>query len=162
MIQGGLALNEQVRHSIESSVLCWLATVDVNGQPHVSPKEIFTVIDEQHVVIAHIASPHTVRNIANNSRICLSFVDIFAQKGFKLQGLARIVKQGDSDYLNWAEPLLAMVAGKFKMPSVIVAQIKAVDPIVAPSYRFYPEETTEQSQIQAAMKRYGVMPRNEA
>jgi predicted pyridoxine 5'-phosphate oxidase superfamily flavin-nucleotide-binding protein len=153
-------LNEQVRHSIESSVLCWLATVDPDGQPHVSPKEIFAVIDAQHVVIAHIASPHTVRNIANNPKVCLSFVDIFVQKGFKLQGLARIIKRGDSDYLNWAEPLLAMVADRFKMASVIVVQIKEVDPIVAPSYRFYPEETTEQNQIEAAMKRYGVMPRN--
>ncbi len=153
-------LNEQVRHSIESSVLCWLATVDADGQPHVSPKEVFAVIDSQHVVIAHIASPHTVRNIAHNPKVCLSFVDIFVQKGFKLQGLARIIKLGDSDYLDWAEPLLAMVAGKFKIPSVIVAQIKAVDPIIAPSYRFYPEETTEQTQIEAAMSRYGVSPRN--
>ncbi len=153
-------LNEQVRHSIESSVLCWLATVDADGQPHVSPKEVFAVIDSQHVVIAHIASPHTVRNIAHNPKVCLSFVDIFVQKGFKLQGLARIIKLGDSDYLDWAEPLLAMVAGKFKIPSVIVAQIKAVDPIIAPSYRFYPEKTTEQTQIEAAMSRYGVIPRN--
>lgn len=67
------------------------------GQPHVSPKEVFAVVDDQHVVIANIASPHTVRNIAINPRVCLSFVDVFVQKGFKLQGLARTVVSGDTD-----------------------------------------------------------------
>lgn len=148
-----------VKKSIQSSVLCWLATVDASGQPHVSPKEIFAAVDETHVVIAHIASPHTVRNIASHPKVCLSFVDVFVQKGFKLQGLARIVKAADPEYLTWAEPLLVMVEGKFKIPSAIVVEVQTVDPILAPSYRFYPEATTEHDQIASAMRRYGVQPR---
>jgi hypothetical protein len=31
-----------------------------------------------------------------------------------------------------------------------------VAPIVAPSYRFYPHETTEASQVEAALRAYGV------
>jgi len=49
--------------SLGGSVLCWLATVDAQGQPHVSPKEVFAVFDEQHLVIAHIASPTSVKNV---------------------------------------------------------------------------------------------------
>ena len=30
--------------------------------------------------------------------------------------------------------------------------------LIAPSYRFYPDTTTEQAQIEAAMKTYGVRP----
>lgn len=33
--------SERLRAAIETSVLCWLATVDADGQPNVSPKEIF-------------------------------------------------------------------------------------------------------------------------
>jgi predicted pyridoxine 5'-phosphate oxidase superfamily flavin-nucleotide-binding protein len=153
-------INETIKKSIQSSVLCWLATVDDSGQPHVSPKEIFAAVDDKHIVIAHIASPHTVRNIASHPKVCLSFVDVFAQKGFKLQGIARIVKAADPDYATWAEPLLAMVEGKFKIPSVIVMEVQAIDPILAPSYRFYPEATTEDDQIASAMRRYGVQPKS--
>lgn len=153
-------IDELVKQSIKSSVLCWLATVDESGQPHVSPKEVFTAFDERHVVVAQIASPHTVRNIASNPKVCLSFVDVFVQKGFKIQGSAQIVQSNSASYLKWAAPLLEMVGGKFKIPSVIVVQIQKVDSILAPSYQFYPEETTEKSQIEAAMQRYGVRPRH--
>ena len=152
-------IDGSVKKSIQSSVLCWLATVDDSGQPHVSPKEIFAAVDDKHIVIAHIASPHTVRNITSHPQVCLSFVDVFVQKGFKLQGLARIVKVADPDYAIWAAPLLAMVEGKFKIPSVIVVAVQTVDPILAPSYRFYPEATTEKDQVASAMRRYGVQPR---
>lgn len=153
-------IDDHIKKSIQSSVLCWLATVDDLGQPHVSPKEIFAAVDDTHIVIAHIASPHTVRNIANHPKVCLSFVDVFVQKGFKLQGLARIVKAVDPEYLNWAAPLLAMVEGKFKIPSFIVLAVQSVDPILAPSYRFYPEATTEEDQIASAMRQYGVQPKD--
>ena len=149
-----------VKKSIQSSVLCWLATVDDSGQPHVSPKEIFAAMDDKHIVIAHIASPHSVRNIASHPKVCLSFVDVFLQKGFKLQGVARIVKAVDPEYSTWAAPLLAMVQGKFKIPSVIVMEVQATDPILAPSYRFYPEATTEHDQIASAMRQYGVQPKD--
>ena len=40
--------------------------------------------------------------------------------------------------------------------SVLVIRVKSVAPIVAPSYHFYPDETTEASQIEAAKRVYGV------
>ena len=52
-------------------VLCWLATVDALGQPNVSPKEVFAVIDEEHLVIAHIASPTSVKNVLQNPKVCV-------------------------------------------------------------------------------------------
>lgn len=153
-------LNDSLRQLVQSSVLCWLATVDASGQPYVSPKEVFAVLDDQYVVIANIASPNTVRNIACNPKVCLSFVDVFVQKGFKLQGVARTVASGHPDYAIWAGPLERMVEGKFTILSVIVVQVQSVAPILAPSYLFYPQDTTEQGQIDAAMRRYGVKPRD--
>ena len=43
--------------------------------------------------------------------------------------------------------------------SVLVIRVKSVAPIVAPSYHFYPDETTEASQIEAAKRVYGVRPK---
>ena len=59
-------LSSEVQNSAAHSVLCWLATVDGNGQPNVSPKEIFAVFDTEHLVVANIASPTSVRNIEVN------------------------------------------------------------------------------------------------
>jgi predicted pyridoxine 5'-phosphate oxidase superfamily flavin-nucleotide-binding protein len=138
------------------SVLCWLATVDAEGQPNVSPKEIFAVFDPEHLVIANIASPASVRNIAVNPRVCVSFVGVFVQKGYKVLGTARNIVKQDADFSNWAAPLVAMAGPRFAIHSVIVVRASAFEPILAPSYRLYPDETTEQSQVASAMRAYGV------
>ena len=140
-------LPSELQTSAESSILCWLATVDADGQPNVSPKEIFAVFDPEHLVIANIASPRSVRNIAVNSRVCVSFVDVFVQKGFKVLGSARNVAKQDAEFARWAEPLQAMAGPRFPIHSVIVVRATGFEPIVAPSYRLYPGETTEQAQV---------------
>lgn len=151
-------INESVRESARRSVLCWLATVDGDGQPNVSPKEVWAIADDAHVVVANIASPVSARNIAQHPQVCLSFVDVFVQKGFKLKGAAHEVCADDPAFARWAAPLLAMVGQRFAIQSVLVLRVSSVAPIVAPSYRFFPAETTEASQVEAAMRVYGVQP----
>jgi len=141
---------------IHRSVLCWLATVDAHGQPNVSPKEVFAAFDEQHLVIAHIASPISVRNIQQNPKVCVSLIDIFVQKGWKLIGQAQNVNASDEAFHAYAKPLLAMAGGKFKIQAVLVVKVEHAHPILAPSYRFYPDTITEEAQMDAAMKAYGV------
>lgn len=149
-------LTDAVREAARRSVLCWLATVDAEGQPNVSPKEVWAIADEQHVVVAHIASPVSARNIAQHPQVCLSFVDVFVQKGFKLLGRAREVLADDPEFATWAKPLLAMVGQRFTIQSVLVIQVQSVAAIVAPSYRFYPDDTTEASQVASGMRAYNV------
>ena len=149
-------MNESVREAARRSVLCWLATVDADGQPNVSPKEVWAMADDEHVVVAHIASPMSAHNIAQQPQVCLSFVDVFVQKGFKLKGTALEVRADDPAFTRWAGPLLAMVGQRFAIQSVLVIRVTSVVPIVAPSYRFYPDETTHASQTASAMRMYGV------
>jgi len=49
-----------------------------------------------------------------------------------------------------------MTGEKFKIQGVMVVRVKQAHPILAPSYRFYPDTTTEEAQMDAAMKAYGV------
>lgn len=146
----------EIRDSVERSVLCWLATTDENGQPNVSPKEVFAVADSQSIVVANIASPRSARNIRANQKVCLSFVDVFVQKGFKIIGTATEVKRSEPEYSHWVTPLLTMAGDRYPIHSVFVVSAIAAEPIVAPSYRLYPSETTEESQIQSALRTYGV------
>ena len=148
-------LSADVLKYIESSVLCWLATVDEHGAPNVSPKEIFAPYGDDTVLVANIASPGTIRNLRFNPKVCLGFVEVFVQKGFKLSGTARVVGPRDSDFPVLLAPLEAMTQGKFPIHSVISVRVERVAPIVAPSYRQFPG-ISEASQIDAGLKTYKV------
>jgi predicted pyridoxine 5'-phosphate oxidase superfamily flavin-nucleotide-binding protein len=150
-------LSAEVAHWAERSVLCWLASVDATGQPNVSPKEIYAVFDDTHIVIANIASPRSVANIVHSPKVCVSFIDIFAQKGVKVWGTARNIGKENAQFNQWVKPLREKAGSRFPIHSVIVVTTTAVEPIIAPSYRLFPEQTTEQAQIQTAYGTYRVI-----
>lgn len=150
-------LNQNIIDSINDSVLCWLATVNELGEPNVSPKEMFVASGSKHILIANIASPNSVKNIYSNSSVCLSFINIFKQKGYKVKGTARIIEKDSDDYQT-KESLLRTLGGEqFEIKSIIEVLVHSVAPVVAPSYLYFPE-TTENSQVQQAMDTYGVKP----
>lgn len=147
-------LTEAVKQSIQESVLCWLATVDKDGMPNCSPKEIFSFLGDDELLIANIASPQSVRNLSDNANVCVSFVHVFKQKGFKLKGSAIYAKKGDADYdtlFNVLKPL----AGDFPVLGVIRIKVLEVKPILAPSYHMV-DGVTEAEQIESAKRTYGV------
>ena len=148
-------LNDEVKDYISRSVLCWLATASLKNQPNVSPKEIFTCFGDEHIVVANIASPQSVRNIRENPQVCVSFIDILVQKGFQLKGTAQIIRKSDPDFEPMARDLLIMTEGKFPFASITCIQVEEVKPIIAPRYLLYPE-TTEEEQIRSAKQSYGL------
>lgn len=154
-----MILEADVQRLVEESVLCWLATSSAAGQPSVSPKEIFSVFNDDSIVIANIASPNSARNIQENPRACASFVNVFTQKGYQLQGCALCLRKGDDGFREIEEVLLEMTQGKFPFKSVFRVMVEQVNEILAPRYRLYPE-TTEQDQVSSAMVRYGVRPQH--
>lgn len=152
-------MDATVLRYVEQSVLSWLATIDENGFPNVSPKEIFCTLDSRTLLIANIASPGSLKNILARPRVCVSFVDVFVQKGFKIKGKATAVRQGDSEFSVLAAPLLALAGAKFPFSSLFVVEAHSVEPIVAPSYQLFPE-IQESEQIASAMRTYQVQPLN--
>jgi predicted pyridoxine 5'-phosphate oxidase superfamily flavin-nucleotide-binding protein len=149
-------LTDDVLDYLNRSVLCWLATADADGTPNVSPKEVFCAFGRDSILIANIASPGSVRNILINPRVCLSFVDVFVQKGYKLRGHAAVVTSKATRYHELLPTLTDITKGAFSIPSIVAMQVTAVEPIVAPGYRLI-SGTTEASQIASAMKTYGVI-----
>jgi hypothetical protein len=70
------------------------------------------------------------------------------------------VLESDADFADFARPLEEMTKGRFPIRGVFVVEAHAVEPIIAPSYLFYPAETNEDSQIASAMQSYGVRTKN--
>lgn len=154
-----MILDDIVKDYIDRSVLCWLATSNQYNEPNVSPKEMFTWLDDETLLIAHIASPNSVNNIRLNPNVCVSLVDIFIQKGFKLKGTALIIEKTDTDFTSKLKQLTDRYSDRFPVQSLIEVRVNKVEPIKAPSYFLFPE-TTEISQVENAMKTYKVRPEN--
>ena len=149
-----MILSEDIKKNINTSVLCWVATVSKENMPNVSPKEIFTY-HENSIIIANIASPQTIKNIKVNHNVCVSFIDVLVQKGYQLKGKATIVSKSDNIFNELAIDLLKMTGDKFPFNEIIKIEIESTKPIIAPKYILYPE-TTEAEQIESAKKSYGL------
>ena len=145
-------LGLDVKRSIDKSVLCWLATSSKDNEPNVSPKEIFTYWQE-NIIIANIASPQSLKNIIENSKVSVSFIDILIQKGFQVKGQAEIIKPEHDIYSELEEILLEMTQGLFPFRTIFKIVPTAVKPIIAPRYILFPE-TTEEDQVQSARQTY--------
>ena len=148
-------INNDTKKIIDKSVLCWLATSNKHNEPNVSPKEIFTYQDAQTLLIANVASPNSIENIKDNPNICVSFVDIFVQKGCKIKGVASLINKGNDGFISKLKLLTDLFSDKFPINTIIEVNVKSVVTIQAPSYFLF-SETTEQSQIESALKTYKI------
>jgi len=150
-------LNAAVRRDIENAVLCWLASVDADGMPNVTPKEIFAAHGEDMIVIADIASTNSVRNIRAHPKVCVSFVDIFRQRGFKIAGTARVIAPDQPDFAGLAGEVLAKAGPDFPVRNLIAVRVDKISRIWAPSYALFPDRS-EAERMEAAYATYGVRP----
>jgi uncharacterized protein len=151
------AFTPAIRADMANAVLCWLATVGEDGVPNVSPKETFCAHGDDALLIANIASPQSRRNIAANPQVCVSFVDVFRQCGFKLIGEAHIVAAATPEFDAIIAPLILKAGPDFKVLDVFVVTIRKAARILAPSYRLFPDRTSEEH-IRRTQRTYGVRP----
>lgn len=140
----------------EKSVLCWLATVSADATPNVSPKEIFTFINEELLLIANIASPESERNILINPKVCVSFIEIFEQRGFKVKGTAQVITSEDNNWLEYLSSLKVLAGESFPIKNIFAIKIESSAKVMAPSYGLFPDTTTPESQVEGALKTYNV------
>ncbi|MGQ7830774.1 pyridoxamine 5'-phosphate oxidase family protein [Altererythrobacter sp. Z27] len=155
MIRETQKISSMLDSALRSSVLCWLATVNTEGQPNVSPKELFCRAGDMSLLIANVASPMSVANIRSNPLVCVSMIDVFAQLGAKFVGRARIVRSSDPEFGLLSPPLLRMAGPNFPVHALIKIDVESAAPIRAPSYSIFPERSIEE-QIERAYVRYGV------
>ena len=149
-------LTDEIKKYVNQSVLCWLATSSTDHIPNVSPKEIFHFHGDSNITIANIASPQSIKNINENNKVCVSFIDILVQKGYQLKGTASIIYKKDPLFEVIAQPLFKMAGDQFPFGSIINIEVTFAKPILAPSYMLYPETTTEAKQIENALKTYKI------
>ncbi|MCV2402423.1 pyridoxamine 5'-phosphate oxidase family protein [Marinomonas sp. C2222] len=148
--------SDDVKASIQESILCWLATSGEDNFPSVSPKEIFTFNGDNEILIANIASPNSVNNILENPKVCVSFIHVFKQKGFQIYGSADYITKDDSDFSElYTLKIQPMTDGVYPVAGIIRIRAEKIKPIVAPSYALFPD-IPEEDKVKSAKKHYGL------
>src|ERR1700742_4018917 len=88
---------------VKQAILSFVATVNEDGTPNLSPKASLTIRDGV-LYFADIASPRTIQNLRRNSVVEINVVDIFQRRGYRFRGRAAILPPNDDASLmiaNW-------------------------------------------------------------
>jgi hypothetical protein len=88
---------------IKNAILSFVATVNEDGTPNLSPKASLTVANGV-LYFADIASPRTILNLKRNPAVEINVVDIFQRRGYRFKGRALILPPDDEESLmiaNW-------------------------------------------------------------
>jgi predicted pyridoxine 5'-phosphate oxidase superfamily flavin-nucleotide-binding protein len=127
-------LTADMKRIVREQRLGFVATVNADGTPNVSPKATFTVLDDATLAFAEIRSPGTLRNLKANPAIEVNFVDPFVRKGYRFAGTAKIVRRGAAGF--------GEMIGAFgdygdlieRMRAVVTISVARALPIASPAY----------------------------
>ena len=129
-------LSEEMLRLIDEQRFGYVATVSEDGAPNLSPKGTFLALDDHTIAFAEMRSPNTVRNIARDGRVEVNMIDVFARKGARFRGMARMVMKGEAEFEKlaprwleiWGEELGALFNG------IVVITVESAKPVTSPAY----------------------------
>jgi len=87
-------MNESIKELINKEHLVYAATSSKDGVPNVSPKGSVSIIDDDTIVFAEMASPHTTNNLKENPNIAIYVLDKENRRGCQLKGKATLMNSG--------------------------------------------------------------------
>jgi uncharacterized protein len=127
-------LTADMKRIVREQRLGFVATVNTDGTPNVSPKATFVVLDDSTIAFGEIRSPGTVRNLKSNPAIEVNFVDPFVRKGCRLAGHATVLERGARGF----EAMLGCF-GEYgdlasRMRAVVSIAVSRALPVTSPAY----------------------------
>ena len=127
-------LTADMKRVVEEQRLGFVATVGPDGEPNLSPKGTFVVLDDEHLAFADLRSPNTTRNIAAGSAVEINFVDPFARKGFRFFGHAAVLAPDSEGFAAAmaASPALKRTEGRAR--AIIKVRVERAAPLISPAY----------------------------
>ena len=114
--------------------LGFVATVNPDGTPNLSPKGTFVVVDAATVAFADIRSPGTLRNLAANPAVEVNFVDPFTRRGCRLFGTAAIAARGEAAFDQLLPLFLDLGDLVPRIRAVVVVAVARALPLSSPAY----------------------------
>jgi GNAT superfamily N-acetyltransferase len=132
-------MSETIRREIDGERMAYIASVNDDGTPNLSPKATLATVDDDHVAFCDLASPRTLANISVRPAVEANTVDLIRRKGWRLAGTARVV-DGGAEF----DSLAALFRGRGSnldgagrqppVRRVVVIRLSKVTPLLSPAY----------------------------
>lgn len=132
-------MSDAVRREIDTERMAYVASVNDDGTPNLSPKATLATVDADHVAFCDIASPRTLANIASRPAVEANVVDLIRRKGWRLAGTARVV-DGGAEFDSLAQLFrgrgvnLAGAGRQGPIRRFVVIRLSKVSPLISPAY----------------------------
>jgi len=152
-------LTDDMKWVVREQRLAYVATVNGDGTPNLSPKATTTVWDDEHLVFADLRSPGTVANLRRNPAVEVNVVDPFLRKGYRFTGTAEVLTKGEVFDLAvrfFGEGVDAVERPEERIRSVVLIHVDRALPLVSPAYELGP---TEEEVVRSWEAYYGSLRR---
>ena len=120
---------------IQTFPLGFVATVNKDGLPNLSPKGTFMVLDDETIAFAEIRSPNTMANLTHQPITEVNFIDIWKRKGVRIFGPSTIIERGHNDFAEllptWETPFPTLSP---RINAIVKITAERVKPITTPPY----------------------------
>jgi predicted pyridoxine 5'-phosphate oxidase superfamily flavin-nucleotide-binding protein len=143
---------------IQRAILSFVATVNEDGTPNLSPKASLTARNDA-LFFADIASPRTIENLRRNPAISINVVDIFARRGYRFDGTACVLPETDPERTAVAEWVWRTNGPDYPVNHVVRIDVHEALPLLSPAYRFG-AQVSEDVLRGVYMEKYGVNKRD--
>jgi len=117
-------LTKELKDLIETNRIAYVATVDQNNAPNVSPKSTFSILDDETFIFAEIMSTRTRQNLLKNPKIALYFYSPEKNMGCQIKGEAEMLNSGEL----YQEMLEALKYYDRKANYVVKVKVKEIYP----------------------------------
>ncbi|QIG50043.1 pyridoxamine 5'-phosphate oxidase family protein [Nordella sp. HKS 07] len=127
-------LTEEMKAIIATYPLGFVASVNRDGTPNLSPKGTFVMLNERQLVFGHIRSPGTIGNIAERPVIEINFIDVLARKAVRLRGRAVMFSRSAPEFAELFAALSGWKGYTEMMKAVVRVDIDTASLILSPAY----------------------------
>ncbi|MDJ0895940.1 MAG: pyridoxamine 5'-phosphate oxidase family protein [Alphaproteobacteria bacterium] len=127
-------LTSEMVETLEKQRLGFVATVSENGEPNVSPKGTFVVIDGATIAFGEIRSPMTLENLRARPAVEVNFVDPLARRGFRAKGTATIRERGSAAFLEHIARFDRWGDLAKRIRNIVVIDVRIAQPLTSPAY----------------------------
>lgn len=126
-------ITPEIRALVERQRLGFVATVNADGSPNLSPKGTVVVWDDTHLLWVDIRSPRTMRNLRERPTTEINVVDPLTRKGYRFRGMCRVI----TDDVE-LEPILKFYREERLVTNpiraAVLVTVEQVEPVTSPSY----------------------------
>jgi predicted pyridoxine 5'-phosphate oxidase superfamily flavin-nucleotide-binding protein len=148
-------INADAEAIIKRAILSFVATVNDDGTPNLSPKASLTVRNGV-LYFADIASPATIRNLKRNPAVEINVIDIFERRGYRFKGHASILPPGDDEYSMIADWVRATNGPEYPVHHVVRIETLSISPLLSPAHVFAEPVRTHDEIRNTYYQKYGV------